>query len=116
MVTGMSTILDIDEFREELHKWPRGHIIVAFLVTLRPTGEVFVSTVLLGWPSVRRRPYESSYRTSRRRNGELANHRHTTPYHPDLSEPFEAHPNRGFGSNPHIHLGPVKHLPILLGP
>lgn len=24
----------------------------------------------------------------------------------------EAHPGRGFGSNPHIHVGPVNHLPI----
>jgi hypothetical protein len=34
------------------------------------------------------------------------------PYHPDLSEPYEVHPSRGFGSNPHIHVGPVNHIPI----
>ena len=24
----------------------------------------------------------------------------------------EAHPGRGFGSNPHIHLGPINHIPV----
>jgi GNAT superfamily N-acetyltransferase len=26
----------------------------------------------------------------------------------------EAHPGRGFGSNPHIHIGPVNHIPVKL--
>lgn len=37
------------------------------------------------------------------------------PYHPDTDEPYETHPGRGFGSQPHIHVGPINHIPILPG-
>lgn len=33
-------------------------------------------------------------------------------YRPDLNKAWEAHPNRGFGANPHIHIGPVNHIPV----
>jgi RHS repeat-associated protein len=35
------------------------------------------------------------------------------PYRPGLSEPYETHPGRPYGKIPHIHVGPVSHIPIL---
>jgi RHS repeat-associated protein len=33
-------------------------------------------------------------------------------YRPKLSAPSEAHPGRPFGQHPHIHVGPVSHIPV----
>ena len=34
------------------------------------------------------------------------------PYRPAVDSPHEIHPNRPIGKNPHIHVGPVDHIPV----
>ncbi|HEY3357204.1 MAG TPA: polymorphic toxin-type HINT domain-containing protein, partial [Polyangia bacterium] len=34
------------------------------------------------------------------------------PYRPNLQVPFEAHPGRPYGQYPHVHIGPVSHIPV----